>query len=121
MGTPFGPVSILLRLEGAALLLLGVLGYALTYDGWLLFVVLILAPDLSMLGYAAGPRWGAVVYNTAHTTTLPAIVVASGLLATAPLAVSIGGIWLAHIGLDRLIGYGLKYASGFRDTHLNRV
>jgi len=121
MGPPFRPISILLRLEGAVLLLLGVLGYALTHDGWLPFVVLILAPDLSMLGYAAGPRWGSVAYNAVHTITLPAVVVAYGLGVAAPLAVSIGGVWIAHIGLDRLIGYGLKYASGFQDTHLNRV
>jgi len=121
MRTHLGPVSILLRLEGAALLLSGILGYALTYDGWLLFVVLFLVPDLSFIGYVAGPRWGSVVYNVAHTFTLPAIVIAYGLLTPAPLAVSIGGVWIAHIGLDRLIGYGLKYAGGFKETHLNRV
>lgn len=83
--------------------------------------MLFLAPDLSFVGYLAGPRWGSVAYNGAHTATLPALVVAYGLLAPAPLAVSIGGIWIAHIGLDRLVGYGLKYASGFKETHLNRV
>lgn len=121
MSTRPSLVSVLLRLEGLALLGLGVLGYALTRDGWLLFVVLILAPDLSMIGYAAGPRWGSIAYNLVHTTTWPALAIGYGLLATAPLAVSIGAVWLAHIGLDRLIGYGLKYPSGFKETHLHRV
>jgi len=121
MGTRLGPVAILLRLEGAALLLLGLLGYALTHDGWLLLVAMFLAPDLCFVGYLAGPRWGSVAYNAVHTTTLPAILVAYGLLSSLPLAVSLGSIWIAHIGLDRLIGYGLKYASGFKATHLKRV
>lgn len=121
MRTRLSPVSILLRLEGLAMLALGILGYGLTYEGWLLFVVLFLAPDLSLIGYVGGPRWGSALYNVIHTSTLPAIAVAYGLLAQTPSAVTIGAVWLAHIGLDRLIGYGLKYASGFTETHLHRV
>ena len=121
MTTRSSLVSVLLRLEGLALLGLGVLGYALTRDGWLLFVVLLLAPDLSMIGYAAGARWGALLYNVAHTSVFPALLIGYGLLTPASLAVAIGAVWLAHIGLDRLIGYGLKYPSGFQETHLHRV
>lgn len=115
------PMSIMLRLEGAAHLLIGILGYALTHDGWGLLVVLFLAPDVAIVGYLAGPRWGALAYNALHTSTVPIVVGAYGLVMSTPLAVSIAGIWLAHIGLDRLVGYGLKYASGFNANHLHQV
>ena len=88
---------------------------------WWLFVALILAPDLSMIGYAGGLEVGAATYNAAHTDAFPVVLSAVGLLVGADLAVEIGLIWLAHIGIDRAIGYGLKYPSGFKDTHLQRV
>lgn len=113
--------AILLRLEGAALLAAAVLLYRERDASWLLFAVLLLAPDLSALGYLAGTRLGAIAYNIAHTTVLPIALGVAGLLAGGDLAVSIGLIWLAHIGLDRAIGYGLKYPDAFKSTHLDRV
>jgi hypothetical protein len=95
--------------------------YWLNGGSWILFVLLLLAPDLSMLGYLAGSRIGAAIYNAFHTYALPVILAAYGLLEGSSLAVSMALIWLAHIGVDRLLGYGLKYASGFKDTHLDRV
>lgn len=95
--------------------------YWLNGGSWILFVLLLLAPDLSMLGYLAGSRIGAAIYNAFHTYALPVILAAYGLLEGSSLAVSMALIWLAHIGVDRLLGYGLKYASGFTDTHLDRV
>ncbi len=97
---------------------------ALYFDagfGWVLLVALALAPDLSMLGYLAGPRIGAAAYDAAHTYALAVALVAGGVLAGTELAVQLSLIWLAHIGADRLLGYGLKYASDFKDTHLQRV
>ena len=88
---------------------------------WWLFVALILAPDLSMIGYAGGLRVGAATYNAAHTYAFPVVLAAVGLIAGADVAVEVGLIWMAHIGIDRAIGYGLKYPSGFKDTHLQRV
>ena len=111
----------LLRIEGAVLLLLSVLLYTLNRESWLLFVLLFLAPDLSMLGYVAGPRTGAVSYNLFHTYVLPGLVAAFGLLAGSPLVVSLALVWFAHIGFDRMVGYGLKYPPGFFDTHLHRL
>lgn len=92
----------------------------LDYPWWLL-LVLALAPDLSMVGYAAGPIVGAAAYDVAHTYSLPVALAAIGVLVDADLAVQIGLVWIAHIGVDRAIGYGLKYRSGFKDTHLQRV
>ncbi len=113
--------AILLRLEGAALLVAAVLLYREHDASWLLFAVLLFAPDLSMLGYVAGTRVGAIIYNAAHATALPVALGVAGFLASSDLAVSIGLIWLAHIGLDRAIGYGLKYPDAFKATHLGRV
>jgi hypothetical protein len=83
--------------------------------------VLLLAPDLGMLGYLAGNRAGAVTYDLLHTTVLPIALALYGFLGDHTGPLSLGLIWLAHIGVDRLLGYGLKYSSGFKDTHLGRV
>jgi hypothetical protein len=116
----YGP-GILLRLEGL-FVAVGVLAVYGRLDGnWLLFLLLILAPDLAMLGYLVGTRVGAAVYNITHTYALPVALGGYGFLATHALAVHVALIWLAHIGIDRVLGFGLKYPTSFKDTHLNRV
>jgi hypothetical protein len=90
--------------------------------GWPLLVLLFLAPDLSMLGYLGGPALGAATYGIVHTYALPvALERWAGVLADADLATQLALIWFAHIGTDRAVGYGLKYPSGFKDTHLQRL
>jgi Domain of unknown function (DUF4260) len=113
--------AAMLRVEGATMLVGSVLLYWMNGESWWLFALLLLAPDLSMLGYLAGPRVGAVAYNAFHSYPLPAALGIFGVLAGAPLAVSVALVWFAHIGMDRLMGYGLKYLMGFKDTHLQRV
>ncbi len=113
--------AILLRAEGAALLVAAVVLFARHEGSWLLFALAFFAPDLAALGYLAGSRVGAAAYNAAHTTSLPAALGLLGLVADRPVALALALIWLAHIGFDRLLGYGLKYASAFKDTHLSRV
>jgi hypothetical protein len=98
-----------------------VLLYWMGGGSWWLFALLLLAPDLSMLGYLARPRVGAILYNVFHSYPLPAALGIFGMLAGAPLAVSVALVWFAHIGMDRLMGYGLKYPTAFKDTHLQRV
>ena len=88
---------------------------------WWLFSLLILAPDLSFLGYLAGPRACAAAYNLLHNLVLPVALGTAALLADSDTAVAVALIWLAHIGVDRLIGYGLKYPTAFKDSHLQRV
>ena len=119
--TRFSLPGMLLRLEGLAAFAVSVLLYARHDASWLLFGVLALAPDLSTLGFLGGPRAGTIAYNVAHTYALPAIFAAAGLLGDNDLAISLALIWAAHIGLDRAIGYGLKYPGAFKDTHLSRV
>ncbi|MBO0751473.1 MAG: DUF4260 domain-containing protein [Bradyrhizobiaceae bacterium] len=114
-------MRLLLRLEGAAALATAVAFYAHGGFSWLMFAALFLAPDVSMLAYLAGPRAGAAVYNAAHTYALPLPLLAAGLLTGAPTLTAAALIWIAHIGFDRALGYGLKYASGFGDTHLGRI
>jgi hypothetical protein len=74
-----------------------------------------------MVGYLGGTRPGAYVYNLVHTTPIPAALIGIGWWQDRSLAVALGLIWLAHIGVDRLIGYGLKYDDSFRHTHLGRM
>lgn len=110
---------ILLRLEGLAVLSVAVaLYFALGGPLWLL-AVLALAPDLSMVGYLAGPRIGSLSYNAAHTYVGPVLLCAAGFWGGFELAVLVALVWAAHIGVDRLVGYGLKYPTGFKHTHLS--
>jgi hypothetical protein len=95
--------------------------YAFHGSGWLVFALLFLAPDLSMLGYFAGPRLGAASYNLVHTYTTAGVLAAVGVSTGQAVVVSCGLILAAHIGFDRLLGFGLKYPSGFTDTHLQRL
>ena len=118
-GAVAGPVRVWLRLEGLAFLALAVLLYTRAGHSWLLFAVLFLVPDLSFLGYAAGPRVGAVAYNILHSLAGPLFLAGALLITGSTVAVPL--IWAAHIGFDRLVGYGLKYPSGFADTHLGRI
>jgi hypothetical protein len=107
-----------LRLEGLAVLG-GSLGVFLAADGSLpLLVVLALAPDLSMLGYLRGPRVGAATYNVVHAYVLPLALGGTGVVLGESLFVQVAAVWTAHIGFDRALGFGLKYDTGFRDTHL---
>jgi len=116
-----GAPRIVLRAEGAALLIIAAILYARVGESWWLFASLFLAPDLSLLGYLGGARTGAVIYNAAHTLVAPILVAIAGLLLPAFILVPLALIWTAHIGFDRLLGYGLKYAAGFGFTHLGRV
>ena len=112
---------LLLHAEGAAVAGAAV---ALYFDAgfeWWVLVVLALAPDLSIAGYLAGPRVGAVVYDLGHTYVWPVALAALGVVTETDIAVQLGLIWLTHIGVDRAIGYGLKYPTDFKDTHLQRV
>lgn len=114
-------VNRMLRLEGLVLLAGALAAYALLGGSWIAFVVLLFVPDVSMIGYLVDARFGAWAYNVAHTYLLPTVLLAAGYALGAPLAVQIGLIWLAHIGLDRTLGYGLKYPTEFKDTHLQHV
>jgi hypothetical protein len=114
-------VTAILRLEGAAAFAAAIALYAHAGFSWPLFALLILAPDLAMLPYLIGPRAGAAAYNLAHTYALSVPLALAGYWLASPIVAALGLIWIAHIGMDRMLGYGLKYATGFADTHLGRI
>jgi len=113
-----GSVLTLLRLEGLAVAAVTGVLYAKAGASWWLFAALWLTPDLSMLGYLAGSCRGARCYNAVHTYVVPAALALSALLLNAPALLPFALIWANHIGVDRLLGYGLKYSDGFGFTHL---
>ena len=109
------------RLEWFALFVFCLLAYHLVDAPWWLFAVLILVPDLSMLAYLFGPRIGAIGYNSVHNLILPLGLLAWGWMLHAQVMMAVALIWIAHIGMDRMLGYGLKRASGFGDTHMGAL
>jgi hypothetical protein len=111
----------ILRAEGIALLAAAVVMYDRTDEAWWLFAVLFFTPDIAMVGYAAGARVGAYVYNAFHSVVLALPSAVAGVVGDWPVLTAIGLVWLAHIGFDRVLGYGLKYPEGFKETHLQRV
>ena len=119
--TVHGSVLTLLRLEGLAVAAVSAVLYASTGASWWLFAALWLVPDLSMLGYLGGSCRGARVYNAAHTYVLPCALALSALLLHVAGLLPLALIWFNHIGVDRLMGYGLKYSDGFGWTHLGRL
>ena len=120
-GAATGGVRRLLRLEGLTLFAGMTLLYAIWDGSWWVYAILFLVPDLSFAGSLAGPRIGAIVYNAAHSYLAPVALMTTGFAVTSPLTLSIAMIWLAHIGIDRALGYGLKYGKGFGFTHLGRI
>jgi len=120
-GAARGGVRTLLRLEGVVLFAGMTMLYALWDGSWWVYAILFLAPDLSFAAYLAGPKAGAIIYNAAHSYLAPVALMTLGLAMAAPLTLSIAMIWLAHIGIDRALGYGLKYQAGFAFTHLGKI
>jgi hypothetical protein len=113
-----GGVRLLLRIEGAAAFAGALALYGYAGFSWPIFALCFLAPDLAMLAYLGGPRIGAAGYNFVHTYTLAIALTLAGFFGGVPTAAIGGLILVAHIGVDRALGFGLKYASAFGDTHL---
>ncbi len=121
-GITAGTPRLLLRMEAVVLLAISVLAYRQLDGGWGLFAALFFVPDVSMAGYLAGPRMGAAFYNAGHSLLGPfSLAALAFLFGVSGPVLPIALIWSAHIGFDRLLGYGLKYPGSFLDTHLGRV
>ncbi len=110
-----------LRAEGAAALLAGIAVYGSLGGEWLWFLALLLVPDVSMVGYVASGRVGAFTYNVVHNWAVGLALLGAGLAAAVPALAIAGAVVVAHVGMDRLFGYGLKHPEGFKDTHLQRA
>jgi Domain of unknown function (DUF4260) len=113
--------SLLLRAEGGIVFGTSLLLYGELRASWVLFVVLVLAPDLSMLGYLLGLRFGTALYNLVHALVVPLLLIALSIFYKQLWLLPYGLIWTAHIGVDRLLGFGLKYPTRFSDTHFERL
>lgn len=121
IGAATGLVRRTLQMEGLAVFGGSVTFYfAQGYSGWL-FALVCLAPDLSFLAYLAGPRVGALLYNSAHSYVGPIVLAISAQMHGDPVAIAVAVVWSAHIGFDRMLGYGLKYSTAFGDTHLGQI
>lgn len=120
-GAVMGAPKMLLRLEALSVVVAAMAAYATVGASWWLFAALVLAPDLSMLGYLAGRKAGAALYNLCHWYGLPFACITWGVFGQAPPTLAVGLIWAAHIGIDRALGYGFKYADGFGVSHLGLI
>ena len=119
--TNFTQPQTILRVEGASIFLATLLAYGLVGGSWLWFVVFLFAPDLSMLGYVRNPRLGATIYNFFHIYFWPLGLLIAAWLGQSTVITYAGLIWLAHISLDRTMGFGLKYSDRFKHTHLGEL
>jgi hypothetical protein len=114
-------VDAILRAEGVAILAAGVVIWVANGGPPLLLIPAWLLVDLSMIGYLGGPLLGSWTYNAAHNLVLPLALLGFGWWSGTGWLLLAGGAFLAHIGLDRALGYGLKLPTDFRDTHLGRI
>ena len=111
----------LLKLEEFGLFVLSIVLFSQLPFAWWIYLLLLLAPDLGMIGYALGPRVGAVTYNTTHHKGLAAVLDAIGILSSIPVLALIGVIVLGHSSIDHVLGFGLKYGDSFQHTHLGWI
>jgi hypothetical protein len=114
-----GGVRAVLRLEGLGVLAASATAYALLDANWWWFAALFFGPDVSFLAYLANPRAGAIAYNSVHSYIGPLLLGLAAQFGHAQALLPFALIWTAHIGFDRALGYGLKYATAFGDTHLS--
>lgn len=119
MDTPVsGTPRLLLRCEGLVVLIAAIVAYRAIEGSWWLFALLLLVPDVALIGYAINPRVGATAYNELHTYIGPGTMAALGVAGVLPILWPACLIWVAHIGMDRALGFGLKFPSAFQSTHL---
>ena len=120
-GIVHGYPNLLLRAEALAIFIAAVGAYVLLGGSWIMFLALMLVPDLFMLGYLFGPRAGAAVYNVGHWYVWPLAFIGVGAVLAFPILLQIGLIWIPHIAFDRMVNAGFKYSEGFRYSHLGVV
>lgn len=120
-GMTTGAVRSWLRLEGLAAFGAGLVLFGLNGGAWLLLVPLLLLPDLSAAGYLFGRSVGAFTYNLIHNWAPGFILLALGFWTGSAEVLVAAAILIAHVGMDRAVGYGLKLPTSFQDTHLGRM
>jgi hypothetical protein len=119
--TVMDSTRIWLRIEGAAVFAAGLAIFAAAGGPWLLALPLLLVPDLSMIGYLRDSRTGAFTYNLIHNWAIGVAVLAIGVWSGIAGVTIASAILIAHTGMDRAVGYGLKSPTSFHDTHLGQM
>lgn len=114
-------IGLILRAEQVAIFLTGVVVWLANGGPPLLLIPALLVPDLSMVGYLRGPRIGSITYNAVHHLVLALALLGLGWWLSTGWLILAGAVLLAHVGMDRALGYGLKLPTDFRDTHLGRI
>lgn len=111
----------IVHFEGLVVFIAAIYAYSLYEFSWIIFFLFLLVPDLSMLAYGINNHVGANIYNLFHTYIISILIVIIGAYFKIDIVIMIGLIWTAHIGMDRMFGYGLKYETDFKDTHIQRL
>lgn len=111
----------IIKLEEILMFVLGIYLFSVLDYAWWWFLVLILAPDIGMVGYLFGNKAGAFTYNLFHHKGLAILIYLGGVYFSISLCQLIGIILFSHSALDRALGYGLKYEKGFKYTHLGEI
>ncbi|PEJ07324.1 DUF4260 domain-containing protein [Bacillus wiedmannii] len=111
----------IVHFEGLVVFVATIYAYSIYEFSWIIFFVFLLAPDVSMLAYGINNRVGAKIYNICHTYIISILIAIIGVYFKIDTVIIIGLIWTAHIGMDRMFGYGLKYETDFKDTHIQRL
>jgi hypothetical protein len=114
-------MKTLLRIEDLAGFLFSIYVFSLLSYPWWVYIALFLTPDLSIVGYLAGPRVGAFTYNLVHHKALSLSLIVLGGWLSVPVISLAGAVLLGHSSMDRVIGYGLKYSDSFKHTHLGTI
>jgi hypothetical protein len=121
LGSVIGGPKALLRVEGAILFTASIAVFSVQGEQWWLYPALLLVPDIFMLGYLRDTKLGSIIYNLGHSYPAAALVTAIGFGSATSIIIALGSIWFGHIGWDRMLGYGLKYGSSFKHTHLGNL
>ncbi|PEP91021.1 hypothetical protein CN582_28215 [Bacillus wiedmannii] len=111
----------IVHFEGLVVFVATIYAYSIYEFSWIIFWIFLLALDLSMLAYGINNRVGAKIYNICHTYIISILIAIIGVYFKIDTVIMIGLIWTAHIGMDRMFGYGLKYETDFKDTHIQRL
>jgi hypothetical protein len=114
-------ISRILKSEALAFLIAAIWAYYLIGASWWLFLLFFLVPDIFMVGYLKDSVLGAFLYNVSHTYIFPFLLLCAFVIFHLPILLPISIIWMAHISMDRMLGYGLKFSTGFKDTHLGKI
>lgn len=115
-----GP-SIFLHADGAVMLVSSLLVYFYLKGSWIVFILFLLVPDISLAGYLRNVKTGSIMYNLFHSYLGAAVLSLIGLFGNSLVLVQLGFIWFAHIGMDRMLGLGFKYPTTLKDTHFKHI